>query len=95
MRDGWMHINSLWTATSAPINYPSCPGDPDFDNVNTNIDFNWGGKWGIEQGFKSLHRGGGHFVLCDGSVQFLNENIDYMTYQRLGDRRDSQPIGSY
>jgi type II secretory pathway pseudopilin PulG len=95
MRDGWMHMNALWTATSAPINYPSCPNEPGFDSVNTNIQVNWGGKWGSEQGFKSRHPDGCHFVLCDGSVHFLTETIDYMTYQRLGDRRDGKPVGPY
>jgi prepilin-type N-terminal cleavage/methylation domain-containing protein len=95
LRDGWMHPNSLWIATSAPINYPSCPGEPGFDAVNTDINNNWGGKWGCEQGFKSHHPGACQFVFCDGSVHLLNENIDYMTYQRLGDRRDGQAIDSY
>jgi len=27
-------------------------------------------------------------------VHLIGETIDYMTYQRLGDRRDGQPIGS-
>jgi prepilin-type N-terminal cleavage/methylation domain-containing protein/prepilin-type processing-associated H-X9-DG protein len=95
VRDGWMHINSLWIATSAPINYPSCPGEPGFDAVNTDINGNWYGKWGCEQGFKSRHPGGCQFVFCDGSVHFLSENIDYMTYQKLGDRRDRKVIGEY
>lgn len=92
VRDGWMHWNSLWIATSAPINYPSCPGEPGFDAVNTDINSNWGGKWGCEQAFRSAHSGGCQFVLCDGSVHFLSESIDYMTYQMLGDRRDGKPI---
>jgi prepilin-type processing-associated H-X9-DG protein len=43
-------------------------------------------------GFKSKHPGGAQFVLCDGSVQFLTESIAYDTYQRLGDRRDGNPV---
>ena len=31
----------------------------------------------------------------DGSVRFLSENIDYMTYQKLGDRRDGQVVGDF
>ncbi|MFM7242882.1 MAG: DUF1559 domain-containing protein [Planctomycetaceae bacterium] len=94
VRDGWMHPNSLWIATSAPINYPSCPGETGFDAVNTDVAAHWGGKWACEQGFKSRHPFGCQFVFCDGSTRFLNEMIDYMTYQRLGDRRDGQPVGT-
>lgn len=95
-RDGWMHWNSLWVATSAPINYPSCPGEPGFDAVNTDINSNWGGKWGCEQAFRSSHEGGCQFVFCDGSIHFLSEEIDYTTYQMLGDRRDGRQVaGEY
>ncbi len=94
VRDGWMHVNSLWIATSTPINYPTCPGEPGFINLG-DWTGDWAGKSACEQAFKSAHPGGCHFAFCDGSVQFLNESIDYMTYQKLGDRRDGYPIGAY
>lgn len=31
----------------------------------------------------SYHPGGGNFSFCDGHVQFLSENIDYLTYSQL------------
>jgi prepilin-type processing-associated H-X9-DG protein len=46
-------------------------------------------------GFKSQHPAGCNFCLADGSVQFLQESIDYNTYQRLGERRDGQSVGTY
>jgi prepilin-type processing-associated H-X9-DG protein len=33
-----------------------------------------------------MHPGGAHFVMCDGSVHFVNETIDYYTYNMLGSR---------
>jgi prepilin-type processing-associated H-X9-DG protein len=46
-------------------------------------------------GFKSMHPGGANFVLSDGSVQFINETIDYYTYNMLGNREDGEvPNGS-
>jgi hypothetical protein len=33
--------------------------------------------------FRSDHAGGAHFVLCDGSVHFIAEDIDRMLYRRL------------
>ena len=56
-----------------------------------------------ENAFSSLHTGGAHFALCDGSVRFLSENIDSVdgagpamgTWQRLGQCNDSQPLGEF
>jgi prepilin-type processing-associated H-X9-DG protein len=45
--------------------------------------------------FRSRHPGGAHFLLADGSVQFLNESIDGNTYRDLGDRSDGNPVGQY
>ena len=84
---GWIgHDNFI--ATTPPINFPSCEGGAadacnDPNNCNTS------------QGFKSRHPGGCNFVLGDGSVRFISENVDYGTYQALGDRRDGQPIGPF
>ncbi len=52
-------------------------------------------NWNTSQGFKSRHVGGAHVLLCDGAVRFLSENIDYMTYQRLGERQDGEPVGEF
>jgi prepilin-type N-terminal cleavage/methylation domain-containing protein/prepilin-type processing-associated H-X9-DG protein len=89
-RDGWMHINSLWFATTCPINYQNCEGEPGY-----NASCAAPNAWSCDMGFKSQHSGGAQFVLCDGSVHFLSQNIDYTTYQKLGDRRDGIPIGAF
>ncbi len=92
-RLGWMSFNGNWTATVAPINYPTIglgepgyPGKKDCRNV---------GNWQTSNGFRSKHPGGAQFVFADGSVHLLSELLDYHTYQRLGDRRDGQPIGNW
>jgi prepilin-type processing-associated H-X9-DG protein len=89
--NGWAHYNTLWVATTAPINFPTCPNEKMYDSgpcYHTN-------SWQTSQGFKSRHPGGAQFVLCDGSGRFLSETIDYATYQRLGDRRDGQTVGNF
>jgi prepilin-type N-terminal cleavage/methylation domain-containing protein len=94
--NGWMHFNALWTATTAPINYPILGiGDSAAAFPNPLPPCNANNNWQTSQGFKSDHPGGAQFVLCDGAVRFLPQNIDYLTYQRLGDRRDGQAVGPY
>ena len=89
-RGGWMNANALWTATTAPINYPTCPGQA--PGTDGEMSCNHFANWQTSQGFKSRHPGGAQFLFGDGSVHFLPETIDYMTYQRLGCRRDGQSV---
>jgi prepilin-type processing-associated H-X9-DG protein len=89
-RGGWWNSNALWTATTGPINYPTCENE---DPIITGC--NRYDNWETSQAFKSRHPGGAQFVFADGSTHFLSQTIDYMTYQRLGDRRDGQPVGSF
>ena len=43
----------------------------------------------------SMHPGGCMFVMCDGSVQFLSENIAMTTYCNLHGINDGQPVGEW
>ncbi|HEY3391176.1 MAG TPA: DUF1559 domain-containing protein [Lacipirellulaceae bacterium] len=84
---GWTLSEGLWFATTAPINYPTnrdertgAPGG------NWELDFN------TAMGFKSRHPGGVNLLFADGSTHFLQETIDYTTYQKLGARADGEPV---
>ena len=90
----WLCHRTNVAFTGPPINYPTCPGE---DGVPLS------GATGCSSyltastaaGFKSVHSGGAQVALSDGSVRFLSENIDYATYQALGDRRDGQVVGQF
>lgn len=45
--------------------------------------------------FFSFHTGGCHFLLCDGSVRFVNENIAQFTMAALITRAKREVIGEY
>ncbi len=66
-----------------------------------------GGTWGNSPAtcFASTHPGGANFCLCDGSVRFINENINWTnsdvsditrwgTFNKAGAMTDGQPMGS-
>lgn len=89
---GWVYSDALWNSTTPPINFPTCPGDPGYGTTACKMN---SGNWNTTMGFKSKHTGGAHFVLGDGSVRFISENIDYPTYQRLGDRCDGRSVGDF
>ena len=57
---------------------------------------------GYQFGPSSLHVGGAHFLMGDGAVRFVSENIDAVnnttpmsTYQKLGCRNDGEVIGEF
>lgn len=85
---GWMYFNAMWFGTTCPMNYCNCPDNPG----NAGCDCKAPGGWVCDMGFKSRHPGGAMFGLCDGSVRFVSETIDYEMYQRLGDRRDGRTV---
>jgi len=51
--------------------------------------------WADGSGHASYHTGGAHFLLVDGSVRFISENIDYVNYCSLGDRMDGRTVGEF
>lgn len=46
-------------------------------------------------GFSSNHVGGAQFLLADGAVRFVSENIDVQTFSWLGNRDDLQIVGDF
>lgn len=46
-------------------------------------------------GFSSYHTGGAQFLLADGAVRFISENINAPIFSILGGREDRQPVGDF
>ena len=47
------------------------------------------------RGASSFHSGGAQFLMVDGSVHFLSENISMVTYGRLCQRDDGNVVGEF
>ena len=45
--------------------------------------------------YSSFHKGGAQFVLADGSVRFLSENMNEQNFAWLGQRNDGQVLGEF
>jgi prepilin-type N-terminal cleavage/methylation domain-containing protein len=43
----------------------------------------------------SYHPGGVTLVLCDGSTRFVRDSIAVAIWERLGNRKDGQPLGEF
>jgi hypothetical protein len=52
----------------------------------------YGGAYGSLSNFRSDHPGGALFLLCDGSVHFVNESIDMTTYTGLSTIQGGEDI---
>ncbi len=47
------------------------------------------------QDFHSLHSGGAFFLFCDGSTQWINENIDLKVFAALLSYKGNEVVGEY
>ncbi len=48
-----------------------------------------------QSGPKSLHTGGVHALMCDGSVRFVNQNLDGGTMAKITAQGDGQVVGDF
>lgn len=102
----WDFLSAVWVGTR---NYTG-NGDVGLRQIVgiTNWQINLPGN-NAPRAFHSAHTGGAHFLLADGSVRFVNQNIHFDntqsdpanpqslagTYQRLGMRADGSVLGDY
>jgi prepilin-type N-terminal cleavage/methylation domain-containing protein/prepilin-type processing-associated H-X9-DG protein len=93
---GWASFDggTMMHTVLIPINYPIVTADITASEPNGGRDCKitppqsnfW--NWQVSSGFKSNHSGGANFAFADGSVHFIQQNIDQITYIKLGVRND-------
>ena len=79
----WGHQN--FATTAFPVNHMNSvwkitPAPSDPNNCIT---------------FRSRHPGGAQFLLGDGSVRFLSESMNFVTYRALASRAGSEVLGEF
>ena len=94
---GWHHYNTQWSSVTCPINFPTTEHEESWAlkyqeiyGPATNCNLFNNHTCGIS--FSSQHPGGTQVVMCDASVQFISEYVDYNVWQALGDRRDGRSV---
>lgn len=87
--------NEFWTATSAasgttiPLNWSTKLAVDGFGSTNWNSRLSYAAR-----GFKSRHPGGANFLFADGSVKFIKNSINRVTYAAIGSRNGGEVVSA-
>ena len=94
--------DTAWKTYLAGLGSSYCPGGncymakmwPYMNTITTAYGIN--NRTTLEQsGVESYHEGGAHFLLTDGHVQFLSENISQETLEYLTTRAGNEVVGEF
>lgn len=92
-RTSWVSSHVVFTAVTPLNDFTTCNG---IGKPASNPTCNAPNNYNYAKGFRSHHTGGVHFVMGDGAVRFLSENIDHRgTFQSLAGRADGKVIGEF
>jgi prepilin-type N-terminal cleavage/methylation domain-containing protein/prepilin-type processing-associated H-X9-DG protein len=93
----WGHAQGMGS-TTAPMNiFAACLEEPVARRKPFDACYTPGGWQGHQQltfatAFRSRHKQGCNFLMCDGSVKFLRETMNEFTYRALGSKNDGNQI---
>jgi prepilin-type N-terminal cleavage/methylation domain-containing protein/prepilin-type processing-associated H-X9-DG protein len=77
---------NIWANGNQSVGYCAIP-------LNQKV-YNDPGDWSTCMGYASQHPGGGNFALCDGSVRFIKDTINYKIYMALSSRAGGEVVSS-
>lgn len=87
----WWWGNAVTGTCAVPLNVGGCGLTDAFSKTDLRRE-QCRGDWPNNYSFQSRHPGGGHFAMADGSVRFVNENINLNTYRSLGTRQGGEVV---
>jgi prepilin-type N-terminal cleavage/methylation domain-containing protein/prepilin-type processing-associated H-X9-DG protein len=77
---GWNGPTAAEQFRAADVNYP----------INNTV-----ASYVSDFSFRSKHTGGAHFLMTDGSVRFISQNLDGLVYSALGSRNGGETVGDF
>lgn len=80
--NAWVQANQSLGGTAVPPNWVP-PGN------TASLDLWW--QW---YNFRSQHPGGVNFAMCDGSVKFIKDSINFATYQAISTRAQNEIVSA-
>ncbi|HZW33527.1 MAG TPA: DUF1559 domain-containing protein [Isosphaeraceae bacterium] len=92
----WVEANASVGTTALPLNYigPGLAIQQGIGSIVIATGQNDLGDWCHWYSFRSMHPGGANFAMCDGSVKFLKQTVNLLTYQALSTRALGEIVGS-
>ncbi len=90
---------TLEPLNQSPVTHTVIETDPR-DLLNCRPSLDWDGPAGPAPGggvhrtsnFRSAHKGGGHFLYADASVQFIDDDIDLKSYRAMSTIAGAEPV---
>lgn len=91
---------SVTPASNVPLAWAGaagggCNGTTSIWRVLRPVDRFWPINGGADLSFGSKHVGGAHFLMMDGTVRFISQNLDGLVYRALGSRNGSEVVGEF
>jgi prepilin-type N-terminal cleavage/methylation domain-containing protein/prepilin-type processing-associated H-X9-DG protein len=82
----WCYINATTATCGIPLNFKHPNVLSGAESMEQRR-----GDWNNNYSFYSRHPNGGQFAMCDGSVKFVPDTVDFTTYKRLATCAGGRP----